>query len=1606
MTVRRGGRRHLPVLEGLEDRTVLSPTIYTVTGWGDSSGDPHTSTSGDLRYCIGLANANIANPNGSLIQFDSSVFNVARTITLASGLTFSNTATPTTINGTGVASLMVSGGGLTSNFSVFTVNSGATATISALTIENGHTSGNGGGVWNLGTVVLTYDTLSGNSANYGGGMLNIGTATLSNVSLSGNSATYGGGVYSYSSTATLTNVTLAGNSATYEGGGFNNYSATVTMNDVTISGNSAGTNGGGVWNNVGATAALTNVTLSGNSATLGGGMFNGSTATLNEVTFAGNSAAGSNSYGGAMYTFSGSATLTNVTLSANTAGGAGGGICTDVSGTVTLTNVTLSGNTVTGANGSGGGIYNGSMMTLTNATLSGNSASNIGGGMLNHGTATLTQVTLASNSATYGGGIYNYSGTATLTNVTLSGNTAVGAGGGVCNDVGGTATLTNVTLSGNALTAANGGGGGIYNGSSTAMLNNTIVANSLSGGDVVGTVSGHNNLIDDAAHAGGLVNGVNGNLVGFNPLLGTLGNYGGPTQILPLLPGSPAIDRGSASISGVTVPTLDQRGAVRGPTGLAAGSNPDIGAYEASSSYVVTNTADTTAVGTLRCAVDWANLSNNPNSAITPNTIAFQIPTTDPGYSGGVWSIALASGLTLSNMATPTTIIGTGVSSLTVLGGGPSSNFSVFTVNSGTTVSVAGLTIANGYTSGNGGGIGNYGTITVTNVTLAGNSAQFGGGINNVDTSSTATLMNVTLSGNSADSGGGGVSNGGKATLTNVTIFGNSASNIGGGVGSNGTMTLTNVTFSGNTAQYGGGVGNYGTMTLTNVTLSGNSANYGGGGVSNAGTMTLINVALTGNSASNGGGGVGSNGTMTLTNVTLSGNSAPYGGGVDNYGTITLTNVTLSGNSASTIGGNIYINSGDTATLNNTIVANSLSGGDVFGTVSGHDNLIDTAVAGGLVNGVNGNLVGFNPLLGTLGNYGGPTQTLPLLPGSPAIDAGNNTFAVDGSGNPLTIDQRGLARVVGTAVDIGAFESSGFTLTVTAGNNQTARIGTAFPTGLLVTVTPKNAGDPLNGGTVTFTAPPTSGASAMLVPASPVTIAGGSATVNATANSTVGGPYTITTSTTGEVTPASFSLTNSAPLITSLSIAPSVSSPSYGQSLSFTLTAAPDGTGAPVPTGTVQFKADGVALGAPVIVAAGRATSILTSGLSAGSHTITALYSGDTSYLANSAGVPLVLTKAHLTVTANTKSMVYGGSVPALTATISGFVNGDTSNVVSGTPGLSTSANSAIPVGAYTITVAAGTLSAANYDFPNLVNGTLTINQAHLTVTADSQSKFYGDSVPALTATISGFVNGDTSNVVSGTPGLSTSANSASPVGAYTITVAAGSLSAANYDFPNLLSGSLTVNKAHLTVTANTKSMVYGGSVPTLTATFSGFVNGDTSNVVSGTPGLSTSVSSASPVGAYTITVAAESLSAANYDFPNLVNSTLTVNRANLTVTADAKNMVYGGSAPALTATFSGFVNGDTFNVVSGTPGLSTSATSASPVASYTITVTSGSLSAANYDFPNLVNGTLTVNKAHLSVTAETKSVLYGGLVPALTATISGFVNGETSSVVSGCANS
>jgi hypothetical protein len=329
-----------------------------------------------------------------------------------------------------------------------------------------------------------------------------------------------------------------------------------------------------------------------------------------------------------------------------------------------------------------------------------------------------------------------------------------------------------------------------------------------------------------------------------------------------------------------------------------------------------------------------------------------------PGLSG---TITLSTSELLINK--DLTIAGPGADVITVSGAGlpPSGPSREFYIPLTSTVQIAGLTIAQGHTSGGneGGGVDNAGTLTLSRCAVAGNSTT--------------------------DAGGGGIANAGTLTITDSTISGNSANS--------------------NFNDFGGGLYNTGTAMLLNSTVSGNTA----GGRRNSE-----------------GGGIDNSGTLTITSSTLSGNTANFisgiGGAIFNSGTLTVTSSTVSGNLANgetSPGGGLVDSTGHAATLKDTIVAHNTDHGgapDVSGSVNsqGH-NLIGSSQGGSGY--ADTDLLNLDPRLGPLADNGGPTFTMALLPGSPAIDAGDNTDA------PMW-DQRGpgFRRIVNGTIDIGAFE--------------------------------------------------------------------------------------------------------------------------------------------------------------------------------------------------------------------------------------------------------------------------------------------------------------------------------------------------------------------------------------------------------------------------------------------------------------------------------------------------------------------------------------------------------------------------------------------------------
>ena len=359
-----------------------------------------------------------------------------------------------------------------------------------------------------------------------------------------------------------------------------------------------------------------------------------------------------------------------------------------------------------------------------------------------------------------------------------------------------------------------------------------------------------------------------------------------------------------------------------------------------------------------------------------------------------------------------------------------------------------------------------------------------------------------------------------------LSISANNASRVFQ-ITSNVTASLSGLTITGGEVSGpGGGLYNVGTVTVTDCTISGNSA-VSGGGLDNAGTATIIGCTIGGNSAQSAGGGLDNFGKLTLVDCTVSGNSAMNGGAIYNERTATLNACTISENTASNLGGGLY-NRGSAA-LTDTIIAANLgvagAASDIGGTqaknVTGSNDLIGTGGSGGITGHNHGNIVlttldGLG--LAPLGNFGGPTQTIALLPGSFALGRGT---AITG----VSTDQRGES--LDSNPDIGAFQSQGFQLVVVAGSTpQVALPDNAFANPLAVTVTANNPAEPVIGGEISFTVSPASGgASAGLSSATAAIEPDGVAEVTATANSTPGA-YNVSALVRGSGTPVPFSLSN------------------------------------------------------------------------------------------------------------------------------------------------------------------------------------------------------------------------------------------------------------------------------------------------------------------------------------------------------------------------------------------------------------------------------------------------------------------------------------------------
>lgn len=358
----------------------------------------------------------------------------------------------------------------------------------------------------------------------------------------------------------------------------------------------------------------------------------------------------------------------------------------------------------------------------------------------------------------------------------------------------------------------------------------------------------------------------------------------------------------------------------------------------------------------------------------------------------------------------------------------------------------------------------------------------------------------------------------------------------------------------------------------------------------------------------------------------------------------------------------------------------------------------------------------------------------------------------------------------------------------------------------------------------------------------------------------------------------------------------------------------------------------------------------------AGEVTIEATQAGDDDYNpALSVEKTFVVAKAILMVTANDQIRLYGADNPALTLSYEGFAYEDEAGYLQTLPTVATSADHSSNVDAYIISVEGA--ADDNYTF-EYTAGTLTIEKAPLVITAEEQTMIYGDSLPELTLSYSGFLNDEIDTVLNVQPTASTSATITSDVGTYDILLDGGEDN--NYAL-ELITGILDIRPAALVASADSIEAVYGGEIPVLTISYTGFKIEDSEADINA-PSATTSAAQGSFPGTYPIVLAGGE--AMNYEL-RLEGSVLEIDKALLTVLVVNDTITYGDEIPEPQITYSGFVNDDTVGVLDSQPLTTMIADAMRDAGEYTIAVGEGSSDLYSFEY---LNGTLLIQKAQATI--------------------------------------
>ena len=404
---------------------------------------------------------------------------------------------------------------------------------------------------------------------------------------------------------------------------------------------------------------------------------------------------------------------------------------------------------------------------------------------------------------------------------------------------------------------------------------------------------------------------------------------------------------------------------------------------------------------------------------------------------------------------------------------------------------------------------------------------------------------------------------------------------------------------------------------------------------------------------------------------------------------------------------------------------------------------------------------------------------------------------------------------------------------------------------------------------------------------------------------------------------------------------------------------------------TLEFTTEGAPLeGTPEIICEATPTSPV------GTYDIIVKQGTVSNYNVTYVKGTLTITKAPLNIAAGTYTKKQGEEMPPFTLSYTGFKNNETKDVLTQLPIVSCEANEASAPGEYPVTVSGA--EGRNYDI-SYTEGKLTVNEADpVIITAINCSREYGEENPLFDFVTEGAM-------LDGTPEITCEATTTSPVGTYDIVVKQGTVKNYNVIY---VAGTLTIKKAPLTIAAGTYIKKQGASMPEFTLTYTGFKNDETQEVLTKSPSVSCDANEATAPGEYPVIV--YGAEAENYDI-TYTNGKLIVIKAD-PVIVRVKNVTreYGDENPIFEYT----TEGCTLN---GTPKLTCDATATSPIGTYEIVAKQGTITNFNVTY---ISGTMTIEKAPLTVSAGTYTKKQGDPMPEFTPTYSGFKNDENETVL------